>query len=149
MPYHFHKVDTAENVHQEPWFLALNPNGRLLALTDIHPSGSKVRLFEPGSIMQYLVDTYDTDHRISYPKGSPEAIEVNNWLFFHHTGVAPNHRELQHFSQHAPEKIPYSIDRFKNETLRLYLVVEKHLEEAKTDYLVGNKWCVSSNNISH
>jgi len=99
--------------------------------------------------MQYLVDTYDTDHRISYPKGSPEAIEVNNWLFFHHTGVAPNHRELQHFSQHAPEKIPYSIDRFKNETLRLYLVVEKHLEEAKTDYLVGNKWCVSSNNISH
>jgi hypothetical protein len=31
----------------------------------------------------------------------------------------------------------------------LYLVVEKHMYEAKTDYLVGHKWCVSSNNVSH
>ena len=97
--------------------------------------------------MQYLVDTYDTDHRASYPKGSPEAIEVNNWLFFHHAGVWPNHGEWEHFSQQAPEKIPYSIDRFKNETLRLYFVVEKHLDEAKTDYLVDHKWCVPSKQI--
>ena len=49
------------------------------------PDGSPIRLFESGSIMQYLVDRYDTEHKVSYPRGSREYYEVNNWvcsLFF-------------------------------------------------------------------
>lgn len=144
MPYRVHKVDTAKNAHKDSSFLAINPNGRVPALTDIHPNGKRIRLFESGSIMQYLVDTYDDDHRVSYPKGSPEAIEANNWLFFQHTRVGPMHGEAEHFSHQAPQKIPYSIDRFTNETIRLYFVLEEHLEKAKTDYVVGDKWCVLS-----
>lgn len=66
--------------HQEPWFLEINPNGRIPALTDVLPDGSPIRLFESGSIMQYLVDRYDTEHKVSYPRGSREYYEVNNWV---------------------------------------------------------------------
>ena len=143
LPYHVHKLDSDKNTHKEGWFLALNPNGRVPVLTDIHPNGKMVRLFETGSILQYLIDTYDADHCVSYPKGSHEAIEVNNWLFFLNAGVGPNHGEAEHFTKQASHKHQYSVDRFLNETLRLYLVLEEHLVKAKTNYVVGEKWCVS------
>lgn len=142
LPYRVHKPDTDKNTLKEGWFLALNPNGRVPVLTDIHPDGRMVRLFDTGSIVQYLTDTYDTDHGISYPKGSHEAIEVNNWLFFIKTGVEPNHGEAEHFTRQASQKHPYSVDRYRNETLRLYFVLEEHLAKAKTNYLIGEKWCV-------
>jgi glutathione S-transferase len=65
---------------QEPWFTEINPNGRIPALTDDFDDGSSIRLFESGSIMQYLVDRYDKDHKVSYPRGSKEYYETNNWV---------------------------------------------------------------------
>lgn len=50
------------------------------ALTDKFTDGSTIRLFESGSIMQYLVDKYDPDHKVSYPFGSKEYYETNNWV---------------------------------------------------------------------
>lgn len=67
---------------QEPWFLEINPNGRIPALTDVFEDGKPIRLFESAAIMQYLVDRYDKDHKISYPYGSREYWEVNNWVRF-------------------------------------------------------------------
>jgi glutathione S-transferase len=49
-------------------------------LTDTFTDGSLIRLFESGSIMQYLVDRYDSDHKVSYPRGSREYYETNNWV---------------------------------------------------------------------
>lgn len=76
-------------MQKEPWFLEINPNGRIPALTDTFTDGKSIRLFESGSIMQYLVEQYDIHHRISYPKGSRESYEVNNWLYFLNSGVGP------------------------------------------------------------
>jgi glutathione S-transferase len=39
--------------------------------------------------MQYLVERYDTKYKISYPKGTREWFEMNNWLFFQNAGVGP------------------------------------------------------------
>lgn len=50
------------------------------ALTDKHTDGSTIRLFESGSIMLYLVDKYDKEHKVSYPHGSKEYYEVNSWV---------------------------------------------------------------------
>lgn len=50
------------------------------ALTDKFTDGSTIRLFESGSILQYLVDRYDPDHKVSYPFGSKEYYEMNNWV---------------------------------------------------------------------
>lgn len=43
--------------------------------------------------------------------------------------------QANHFYRYAPEKIQYGIDRYINETKRLYSVLDKHLENR--DYLVG------------
>lgn len=51
--------------------------GRIPALTDTFTDGKPIRLFESGSIMQYLVDRYDTEHKISYPRDSREHVEVS------------------------------------------------------------------------
>lgn len=67
---------------KEPWFLEINPNGRIPAMTDTFTDGKPIRIFESGSILQYLVDRYDKEHRLSYPYGSREYWEVNNWVGF-------------------------------------------------------------------
>ena len=76
-------------VQKEPWFEEINPNGRIPALTDTFGDGETIRLFESGSIMQYLIEQYDTKHLLSYPQGTRETYEVNNWLFFLNAGVGP------------------------------------------------------------
>lgn len=82
LSYEVHKVDISKNTQKEPWFLEINPNGRIPALTDTFTDGEKIRLFESGSIQQYLVDRYDTEHKISYPRGTREFYEVNNWVSY-------------------------------------------------------------------
>ena len=74
---------------KEPWFEEINPNGRIPALTDTFGDGKTIRLFESGSIMQYLIEQYDAKHLLSYPPGTRETYEVNNWLFFLNAGVGP------------------------------------------------------------
>ncbi|KAK7954955.1 glutathione S-transferase [Apiospora saccharicola] len=82
-------VEITKNTQKEPWFLEINTSGRIPALTDTKEDGQTVKLFESGSIMQYLVDRYDKDHRVSYPYGSREHWEVNNWLFWQMGGLGP------------------------------------------------------------
>ncbi len=80
LPYQVTAVDIMKNTQKEPWFLEINPNGRIPALTDTFTDGKPIRLFESASIMQYLVERYDTEHKVSYPRGSREDWEVNNWV---------------------------------------------------------------------
>lgn len=73
-------LDLTKNVQKEPWFLEINPNGRIPAITDTHTDGSPIRIFESGSVLLYLADRYDTEHKLSYPFGTREYYEVNNWV---------------------------------------------------------------------
>ena len=82
LSYEVTAIELSKNTQKEPWFLAINPNGRIPALTDVLADGTPVRLFESGAIMQYLVDRYDTEHKVSYPRGSSEFWEVNSWVCF-------------------------------------------------------------------
>jgi glutathione S-transferase len=84
-----HKIDISKDTQKEPWFRAINPNGRIPALTDTFTDGKPINLFESGGIMQYLVERYDTEYKISFPKGTREYYEMNNWLFFMNAGVGP------------------------------------------------------------
>lgn len=147
LPYQHTKIEFSKSTQKEPWFLEVNPNGRIPALTDKFTDGKPIRLFESGSIMQYLVARYDQDNKISYPPGSREFIEMTNWLFFMNAGVGPMQGQANHFTRYAPEQIQYGIDRYQNETRRLYGVLDKHLDDAKTEYLVGNRCTIAD--IAH
>ncbi|CAK7205062.1 Glutathione S-transferase 2 [Sporothrix eucalyptigena] len=132
-------LDLTQNVQKEPWFLEINPNGRIPALTDTHTDGSSIRLFESGSILLYLTDRYDKDHKVSYPFGSREYYEVNNWM----GGLGPMQGQANHFLRYAPERIEYGVNRYGNEARRLYHVLDDHLAKSTSGYLVGDRLTIA------
>ncbi|KAJ4383140.1 Glutathione S-transferase 2 [Neurospora sp. IMI 360204] len=139
VPYKVTAIDITKDVQKEPWFLEINPNGRIPALTDKLEDGTPISLFESGAIMQYLVDRYDKDHKVSYPHGSKEYYETLSWLFWQMGGLGPMQGQANHFTRYAPEKIQYGIDRYQNETRRLYRVMDAHLAKNEKGYLVGDR----------
>ncbi|KAJ5643893.1 uncharacterized protein N7484_006400 [Penicillium longicatenatum] len=138
LPYEVKSIDMGKNEQKEDWFLEINPNGRIPALTDEFADGEMIRLFESGGILQYLADQYDPEYKISFPKGTREHYEMNNWLFFQNAGVGPMQGQANHFARYAPERIEYGVTRYVNETRRLYGVLDKHLAQSKSGYLVGD-----------
>lgn len=138
IPYKLEHIDISTNRQKEDWFLEINPNGRIPAITDTFADGQKIRLFEGGSILQYLVEQYDHDHVISYPPGSREAYEVNNWMWWQAGGLGPMQGQANHFVRYAPERIKYGMDRYVNESRRLYKVLDNHLQSSKSGFLVGD-----------
>ncbi|KAF1816693.1 theta class glutathione S-transferase [Eremomyces bilateralis CBS 781.70] len=149
LPYKVEKIDISKNTQKEDWFLKINPNGRIPALTDgSYADGKPISPFESGAIMLYLSDTYDKDYKVSFPPGTREYYEMLSWLFFLNAGVGPMQGQSNHFGRYAPEKIEYGINRYKNETRRLYGVLDKHLAEGR-DYLVGDGKKCSVADIAH
>ncbi|KAF2274968.1 putative glutathione S-transferase [Westerdykella ornata] len=147
LPYKVHPIKFSTNEQKEDWFLKINPNGRIPAITDTFTDGQQINVFESGSIMQYLVARYDKDYKISYPPGSREHVEMTNWLFFQNAGVGPMQGQANHFTRYAPEHIEYGVNRYQNETRRLYGVLDKHLSSNNTHYLVGEKCTIAD--IAH
>ncbi|ROT35541.1 glutathione S-transferase GstA [Sodiomyces alkalinus F11] len=143
LPYKVTRIDISKNIQKEPWFLEINPNGRIPAITDTFDDGKPIRVFESGSIMQYLVERYDKDHKVSYPYGSREYWEVNNWLMWQMGGLGPMQGQANHFNRYAPEKIQYGIDRYVNETRRLYRTLDTHLQNSPSGYIVGDRVTVA------
>lgn len=86
LPYEFEHIDIRSDRQKEPWFLEINPNGRIPAIVDTFDDGQQIRIFEGGSILQYLTERYDTEHRLSFARGTRDYWECNNWLFFQHGG---------------------------------------------------------------
>ena len=82
--YKVETVDLSKNIQKEPWYLEINPNGKIPALKD-----GDMRIFESGAIMLYLADHYDKDQKISYKSGTPEYYEMLSWLMFQVGGVGP------------------------------------------------------------
>lgn len=76
LPYTTRKIDMTINEQKSDWFGKINPNARIPAITDTFADGEEIRVFESGSIMQYLVERYDKARRISYPPGTREHVEV-------------------------------------------------------------------------
>lgn len=76
LPYKVHKINTSTDEQKSDWFREINPNGRIPAITDTFSDGKTIRVFESGSIMQYLAAEYDTDYKLSFPPGTREFYEV-------------------------------------------------------------------------
>ncbi|KAL1888862.1 Glutathione S-transferase 2 [Ceratocystis pirilliformis] len=136
-------IDIMTGGSKEPWFLEFNPNGRIPTLTDTFTDGKPIRLFESASIMQYLVERYDTEHKLSYPRDSRESWEVNNWVFWQMAGLGPMQGQANHFARYAPEKIEYGINRYMNESRRLYGVLDGHLAKSTSGFMVGDKCTIA------
>ncbi|KAI1320133.1 glutathione S-transferase [Xylariaceae sp. FL0255] len=143
LDYKVRSMKLYEQEQKEPWFLAINPNGRIPALTAKAENGEELKIFESGAILEYLVATYDKDHKISYPYGSKEHWETVSWLMWQMGGIGPIQGQANHFFGAAPEKIEYAINRYVNESRRLYRVMDAHLANNPHGYLVGDRLTIA------
>ncbi|GJJ12661.1 hypothetical protein Clacol_006905 [Clathrus columnatus] len=139
--YNLRPISFKENEQKSEWFLKINPNGRIPAIVD--HKNSDFAVFETSAILLYLGQHYDPEHKLSYdPIKEPNLYsEVVQWLCFAHGGIGPMQGQLHHFKNAAPEKIPYGIKRYFDETKRLYSVIEKRLETS--GWLVGGRFTIA------
>ena len=127
LPYTIFPVDIGKGEQFQPDFLAIAPNNRMPAIVDHAPTGggAAISVFESGAILLYLAEK--TGKFLSPdPRGRVEALQ---WLFWQMGGLGPMAGQNHHFSQYAPEKIPYAVDRYVKETNRLYGVLNKRLAD--------------------
>jgi len=151
--YDFRGLKFSENEQKQEWFLKINPNGRIPALTDYNVSPPH-NVFESAAILLWLAERYDTKHEFSFEDPIKRS-ETLQWMFFAHGGVGPMQGQANHFFRYAPEKIPYGIKRYIDETKRLYSVLEDRLSGRweggnKRDYLVGDgkgKYTIADINV--
>lgn len=109
----------------KPEFLAIAPNNRIPAFIDPDgPDGAPISVFESGAILMYLGDKFGR----FYPSEPRARVAVNEWLMWQMGGVGPMFGQLHHFKLFLDEKIPYAIERYENETNRLYRVLNERLE---------------------
>ncbi|KAG9317536.1 glutathione S-transferase [Chiua virens] len=146
--YDVEKINISTNRQKEPWFIALNPNGRIPVLVDREHKPEPFSVFESAAILLYLVRKYDTKGTFSFPAGSDDESVMLQWIFFAHGGVGPMQGQAHHFRNYAPEDVPYGKKRYTDETARLYNVLNIRLEGR--EYLAGpgkGKYSVADLNV--
>ena len=132
VPYNVKKIDISKGEQKSPEFLKINPNGKIPALVD-----GETTIFETIAIMIYLADKYG----MFLANAGPKRYETLQWCLYQASGLAPNLGQFGHFTVFAKEKVPYAIDRFKQEVDRLFGVMEDQL--AKNTFLAGAEYSIA------
>ena len=134
LPYTIIPVPIGKGEQFKPEFLAISPNNRIPAMVDHKPSGGgkPLSVFESGAMLLYLAEKTGQ----FLPKTPHARYDVIQWLFWQMGGLGPMAGQNHHFKVYAPEKLPYAIDRYVNETNRLYGVLNKRL--ADREFVAGD-----------
>ncbi len=128
LKYEARHLNLGELDQKKPEFLAINPNGRIPAIVD--HDNDKFAVFESGAILLYLAEKTG----MFLPQDPKQRSRVIQWLMFQMSGVGPMMGQANVFLRYAPEKIPFAIERYQKETLRLYGVLDGQLKDR--EYLV-------------
>lgn len=138
LPYRAIPVDIGAGDQFKADFLAISPNNKIPAIVDADgPDGKPISLFESGAILVYLAGKTG----MLLGKTDREKYKVLEWLMFQMGSVGPMLGQAHHFRLYAPEKLDYAIDRYTNESKRIYGVIDKQLE--KTGYLAGEEYTIA------
>jgi GST-like protein len=133
LKYRILPVDIGKGDQFKPEFLRIAPNNRIPAIVDNEPvgGGTPISLFESGAILLYLAEKTGK----FLPKDLRGRAEVSQWLFWQMGNLGPMAGQNGHFNNYAPEKISYAIERYTNETGRLYGVLNRRL--ADREFIAG------------
>jgi GST-like protein len=125
LPYEVHPINIAKGDQLKPEYLAINPNNKIPAIIDSDgPEGKPLKLFESGAILMYLADKTGK----FLPQEMAKRYEVIQWLMFQMGGVGPMFGQANYFYR-LEEKVPFAIERYYKEAIRLYKVLEQTLEQ--------------------
>jgi GST-like protein len=142
LPYEIRPVNIGRGEQFKEDFLKISPNNRMPAIIDRAPKdgGAAISIFESGAILLYLAEKTGR----FLPNEMRARSEVMQWLFWQVGGLGPMAGQNHHFVQYAPEKIPYAIERYVNETSRLYAVLDQRLRDREfivRDYSIADMAC--------
>jgi GST-like protein len=139
LPYKVHPINISQGEQFQPHFLKISPNNRIPAIVDHQPvdGGEPLSVFESGAILLYLAEKTGQ----FLPKDLRGRQTALQWLFWQMGGLGPMAGQNHHFSQFAPEKIPYAIKRYIDETARLYGVLNKQL--ADNEFVAGSEYSIA------
>jgi len=139
LDYTIHPVDISAGDQFKSDFLAFSPNNRMPAIIDREPvgGGEAVTVFESGAILLYLAEKTGR----FLPADLRGRKTVTEWLFWQMGGLGPMAGQNHHFGLYAPEKLPYAIARYVNETNRLYGVLDRRL--AGRRFIAGEEYSIA------
>lgn len=139
VPYTIFPVNIGRGEQFHPEFLRISPNNRIPAIVDRAPAdgGAPIPVFESGAILMYLAQKL----RRFRPDDVRGQVEVMQWLFWQVGGLGPMAGQNHHFVGYADNPIPYAIERYVNETNRLYGVMNKRLADRR--YLAGDSYTIA------
>ena len=130
LPYEVHVLDLGSGAQKEPWFTAINPNGRIPAIVDREEGDFAI--FESGAIMVYLAEKTGK----LMPADARGRSRVMQWLMFQMGGVGPMMGQANVFTRYFPEQIPSVIERYRREGRRLLEVLDNRLRDH--EWLAGD-----------
>ena len=139
LPYRAHPIALGKGEQRSSDFLAISPNGRIPAIVDTGPQGGgdPVSVFETAAILIYLGEKSGQ----FLPSDLRRRTETLEWLVWQVANLGPMLGQHGHFALYATEKLPYAIERYRNETLRLYNVMDHRLEAR--DYLAAGQYTIA------
>jgi GST-like protein len=138
LPWRAHAVDIGAGDQFKPDFLTISPNNKIPAIVDPDgPDGKPISLFESGAILLYLAGKTGR----FLPQATRGKYEALQWLMFQMGSIGPMLGQTHHFRIYAPEKLEYAINRYSNETKRLYGVMDHQL--ASRTYIAGDEYTIA------
>jgi GSH-dependent disulfide-bond oxidoreductase len=134
IPYEVHIVNILAGDQKQPEFLRINPNGRIPAIVD--RDAGDFAVFESGAIMIYLAEQAGK----LLPADRKGRSLVIQWLMFQMGGIGPMMGQANVFYRYFPEKVQSAVDRYQNESRRLFEVLDGRL--------AGNEWLAGDYSIA-
>ena len=132
LPYHLHKVDLAKGEHRSAEFLKRNPAGLIPVIVDQDgPGGKPLTLSQSGAIILYVAEKTGK----FLPKDPAQRAVAMQWFMQGASDVAATSGAIFRLENSVPEKIPSSVDYFKQRLLGFFAVCDAHL--AGREYLAG------------
>jgi glutathione S-transferase len=139
LPYQVRAISLGSGEQKQPWFLRINPNGRIPAIVD--HDAEDFAVFESGAILVYLAEKagglWPTE-----PRARSVALQ---WLMFQMGGIGPMMGQANVFHRYWPERLPAVVERYQNETRRLFGVLDARLAESA--FLAGPDYTIAD--IAH
>ena len=135
LPYEVRVIHLHQGDQKEPWYVAINPNGRIPTIVD--RDAGNFAVFESGAILVYLAEKTGK----LMPADARGRSRVLQWLMFQMGGVGPMMGQANVFFRYFPEKIPAAIERYQNESRRLFEVLDRRLGESEwlaDDYSIAD-----------
>ncbi len=125
--YRVYPVNITKGEQHAEGFLRISPNNKIPAIIDPQgPDDAPISVFESGAILLYLGEKTGK----FLPAKLRDRVPVLEWLMWQMGGFGPMPGQVHHFLQVKDERDRrYGLERYMNETRRLYGVLNRRLEQ--------------------